>query len=93
MAVSIAGIIINVVMVLIIITLIVLGSIYSNNLSTCEQQQSPLCYAIQCPCDPLDSNGNPAPPCFGYAKQTLGNNRFRCSISPNSIVDENGNPV
>lgn len=92
MAVSIAGIIINIVMVLIIITLIVMGSIYSSNLSTCEQQQSNFCYAIQCPCDPVSGN-NPAPPCFGYAKMDLGNNRYRCSNAPQSIVDSDGNAV
>jgi hypothetical protein len=92
MAVSIVGIIINVIMVLIIITLIVLGSIYSGNLTTCEREQSPFCYSVQCPCDAVNGN-NPQPPCFGYAVQDLGNNRYRCSNAPYNIVDQNGNPV
>jgi hypothetical protein len=92
MAVSIFGIIINVIMVLIIIALIVLGSIYTGSLHTCEQQQSTFCYAIQCPCDPIVNN-NPTAPCFGYAQIDLGNNQYRCSIAPNTIVDQNGKPV
>lgn len=92
MAVSIAGIIINVIMVIIIITLIVMGSIYTGDLNTCQQQQSTFCYAIQCPCDPVSGN-NPTPPCFGYAKMDLGNNRYRCSNAPESIVDANGQAV
>ena len=93
MAVSVAGIIINVIMVLIIIALIVMGTIYSNSLSTCENHQSSFCYAIQCPCDPLTSNGNPSPPCFGYATMNVGTDQYRCSNAPLSIVNGEGNPV
>lgn len=93
MAVSIVGIIINIIMVLIIITLIVLGSIYSGNLTQCEQEQSPFCYSIQCPCDPVGSSGKPLPPCFGYAYQDLGGDRYRCSNTPYQVVNEKGKPV
>lgn len=93
MAVSIAGIAVNIIMVVIIIILIVLGVTYNNDLKTCEQEQSPFCYAVQCPCNQLDSSGNPAAPCFGYAQVDLGNGTFRCSSDPASIVDASGNPV
>ena len=93
MAVSIAGIIINVIMLLIIIVLVVMGNIYSNDLTKCEQEQSPFCYTIQCPCDDLTSANTPAPPCFGYAQMDAGNGNFRCSIAPYQVVDSKGNPV
>ncbi len=79
-------------MVIIIITLIVLGVINSNTLSDCETKPNQLCYEIQCPCNLL-TNGNPSPPCFGYAQINLPNNQFICSSSPNSIVDASGSPI
>lgn len=89
MVVSIAGIVINVLMLLIIIGLIIAGVVYNNDLNTCKTQQSPFCYTIQCPCD--DQNTGP---CFGYALMPAAQEgQFYCSNAPLTIVDSNGNLV
>lgn len=89
MAISIAGVIINIIMVLIICVLLVLGFRYSNELNTCESKQSPFCYTIYCPCDNQEGE-NPVAPCFGYAKMPGPNGNWYCSNSPNTLVDNNG---
>lgn len=89
MAISITGIVINVIMLIIIIIIVVLGFSYNNELHTCETKQSPFCYNISCPCDQ-----NNQAPCFGYAKQpaeTAGH--WYCSNAPLSKVDNNGQLV
>lgn len=91
MVVSITGIVINVLMVIVIITILVIGWNFSNELVICETQQSPFCYTIQCPCD--DPVGTQEPPCRGYAKMPVGPNKWICSSAPLTIVDDNGNIV
>lgn len=85
MAVSAAGIIINVVMAVVIIVLIVLAVIYSNSLKKCENKQSPFCYSIHCPCD-----DGKVGPCFGYAKMPLGPGKWACSNAPLTTVNDKG---
>jgi len=89
MAVSVTGIIINVIMVLIIIGLIVAGIVYNNDLQACESQQSPFCYTIQCPCD-NSSTG----PCFGYAVMPgPQEGQYYCSNAPLTLVDSSGSII
>lgn len=85
MVVSVAGIVINVLMVIVIITILVIGWNFSNQRVICETQQSPFCYTIQCPCD-SPSQG----PCLGYAKQPVGPNRWICSSAPLTVVNDSG---
>ena len=93
MVVSVTGIVINVIMVLVIISLIILGLTYSNDLRVCENKQSPFCYTIQCPCDENEGQQNVGP-CFGYAKMPAGSpGRWYCSNAPLTMVDDNGNIV
>lgn len=81
MVISIAGVIINVIMVLIIIGLVITGIVHNSDLNRCKTQQSAFCYAIQCPCDNKDEG-----PCFGYAfRPGEKDNEFYCSNSPSSI--------
>ena len=89
MAVSVTGIIINVVMLLIIIGLLIAGIVYNNDLHSCDTQQSPFCYTIQCPCD-----NQTVGPCFGYAL-TPGpqEGQSYCSNAPLALVDSNGNVI
>jgi hypothetical protein len=92
MAVSVTGIVINVVILAIIIGLIVVGLMFNTTLRECENEQSPYCYTIQCPCDV--SNGTGQAPCFGYAKRPgPENDQWYCSNAPLTLVDANGNPV
>lgn len=89
MAISITGIIINIIMILVIIGLVIAGFIYNQDLQTCETKQSPFCYTIQCPCDDQSSG-----PCFGYAKMpgpTSG--KWYCSNAPLTLVDNSGNII
>lgn len=91
--VSIAGIIINIIMVIIILVLIALGIGYSSDLNICETKQSPFCYTIHCPCD-TDAQGKSQPPCFGYAKMPAEKEgEWYCSNAQLSAVDNNGNLV
>lgn len=93
MAVSITGIVINVIMIIIIAVLVVLGLMFNNEVHTCETKQSPFCYTIQCPCD-NPTGGQQQPPCFGYAKMPAGKEgQWYCSNAPLTIVDNNGNIV
>lgn len=93
MAVSITGIIINVIMVIIIIIIVIYGVMFNRELSICETQQSPFCYSIQCPCD-LQPDGKQPAPCFGYAKMPAANpGQWLCSSAPSTVVDNNGKPV
>lgn len=89
MAVSITGIVINVIMVFVIIGLIIAGIIYNQDLQTCENKQSPFCYTIQCPCD-NQSTG----PCLGYAKMPAAQpGQWYCSNATLTTVDNNGNII
>lgn len=89
MAVSIAGIIVNVIMVIIIIVLIIYGLNYNGDLYNCENRQSTFCYTIQCPGDSQNVG-----PCFGYAKMPGDNpNQWYCSNAPLTLVDSNGNQI
>jgi hypothetical protein len=93
MVVSITGIVINIVMVIIIISLIIVGVMFNRDLHTCETQQSTFCYTIQCPCDSPPNTQGP-PPCFGYAKMPAGNpGQWYCSNAPLTVVDDSGNIV
>lgn len=89
MSVNIVGIGMNIFMIIVIIILIVLGIVYNNELSTCENTQSAFCYSIQCPCDNQSS-----PPCFGYAKRPgPQNDQWYCSNAELTLVDNDGNPI
>lgn len=89
MAVSVTGIVINVIMVLLILSLIIIGVTYSNDLKTCETKQSSFCYTIHCPCDDQTEG-----PCFGYTKMPADNpGQWYCSNAPLTIVDDSGNIV
>ena len=89
MAVSVTGIIINIIMLLIIIALVIAGFIYQGELNTCENTQSPFCYTITCPCDDPSTG-----PCGQYAKRPgSSSNTWYCSNSPLTLVDNNGNPL
>lgn len=87
MAVSVGGIIINVIMVFIIIAIVVVGVVFGNELKHCEGLPNQLCYQIQCPCDP-----NPGvPPCFGYSSQPGPNpGTFYCATAPTTLVNADG---
>jgi len=89
MAVSIGGIIINVVMVVIIIIIVIVGFVFNNELTTCQNTASQLCYQIQCPCDNQQSG-----PCFGYASRPGSQSgSFYCSNAPGTLVDAGGIPL
>lgn len=89
MGLSIAGIAINVFMILIILALLIAGIVYNNDLKQCESNQSPFCYNIQCPCDDQTSG-----PCFGFASMPGPQpGQFYCSNTYLTAVDSNGNPV
>lgn len=93
MVVSVTGIVINVIMVLVIISLIVVGLNFSTELNTCETKESQFCYTIHCPCDAAPGT-QPGPPCFGYTKMPAGNaGQWYCSNAPLTVVDDNGNVV
>jgi len=89
MGVSIAGIAVNILMVVIIVLIVITGLTYSTELKDCQTKQSRFCYSIQCPCD----TGSAAP-CAGYAKmpaETSG--QWYCSNSPTTLVNDNGNII
>ena len=89
MAISIAGIIINIVLVVFIVVLILIGVQYNNELKLCETTQSTFCYNIQCPCDQISQA-----PCFGYAKMPgPKSGQWYCSNAPLTLVDNNGNII
>lgn len=90
-SVSTAGIIINVTLGIIIIVLVILAIMYSNNLKHCETQPSSFCYTIHCPCP--EGTTDSEPPCFGYAKRPAGNGHWYCSNAPLTIVDNNGKAI
>ena len=93
MIVSVTGIIINMIMIIIIISLVIIGITFNRELTTCQTEQSIFCYTIHCPCDLLP-NEQAAPPCFGYAKMPAGNSdQWYCSNAPLTIVDNNGNII
>jgi hypothetical protein len=83
--VNIAGIVLNVIMLLLIISLIILGVIYNNQLNNCIKYESPLCYTISCPCDEKD-----VAPCNGNAKKKYAENLWICANATKSVVDDNG---
>lgn len=88
MAVSVVGIIINIVMLILILMLVIAGVTFNKTLDRCENQQSPYCYTIQCPCD--DKSG----PCFGNARiPGPRDGTWYCSNAPNSLVDDSGSSV
>jgi len=82
--VSVAGIIINVFMLIIIIILIILGITYNTDLNYCINNQSPMCYGVSCPCDSKESI------CRGNAKKKYGDNYWICSNAPRTVVDNDG---
>ena len=89
MAVSVIGIVINVIMLIVIALIVAFGFFYNADLTQCENNQSIFCHTIQCPCDDQSSG-----PCFGYAKMPAGTpGQWYCSNAPLSIVDNNGNLV
>lgn len=93
MALSIPGIIINVIMVILIVVIIIFGVIYSGDRKQCETNQSTFCHTIQCPCDNAPGTQT-QPPCLGYAKMP-GNKpgTWKCSNAPLTVVDDAGNIV
>lgn len=92
MAISVAGILINIIMFIIIVVTAIIGSIYVGDLNICENKQSPYCYTIQCPCD--TPNGVVQPPCFGYTKRPASKSgQWYCSNAPLTTVDNAGNII
>jgi hypothetical protein len=91
MAVSVVGIILNLVILIIIIIVIIVALSYRSELQICEANPSPLCYTIACPCD------DPTPgPCFGYAKRPGPANKpdtWYCSNASQTLVDSSGKTV
>lgn len=80
---------VNVFAFVVLAVLLFLGFSQRNQLQTCESQQSPYCYSIQCPGD-LPSAG----PCFGYASRPgPSEGTFYCSNSPTTAVDKDGKPA
>ena len=89
MAISIAGIIINAIMLVIIVILIILGVVFNSELNICQTEQSTFCYVVQCPCDSQSQ-----PPCFGYAKRPGKQpGQWYCSNAPITAVDNDGNII
>lgn len=71
-----------------ILVIAILGWSYQSGLSTCENNPSKYCYHVQCPCD--DSTTGP---CFGFAKMSVGDNKWICMNAPQTTVDNNGKPI
>jgi hypothetical protein len=95
--VNVAGLIINIIMGLFIITLIILGVIYNNQLNICIKNQSPLCYSIACPCDNTitdtsDPNYKPSP-CKGNAKKKYADGQWICANATRTVVNDEGKTV
>ena len=89
----ITGIIINLIMIVVIISLIIIGLMFTRDLNICQTQQSTFCYTIHCPCD-SDANTQNPPPCFGYAKMPGSiSGQWYCSNAPLTLVDDNGNII
>ena len=86
MAVSVVGIIGNIAMGILIIIMIVVANMFNHSLKTCQNEQSPYCYTIACPCDDTSKG-----PCFGYAfKPGSKEGTFRCSDAEQTEVDADG---
>jgi hypothetical protein len=93
MTVSIAGIIVNVIMVILIMVVAAVGFTFNADLQTCENMPSFFCPTIECPCDVTPGEDPPAP-CFGYAKRPAGKTgQWYCSNAPLTVVDNNGKVV
>ena len=93
MAVSYAGIIMNVLMLIIIIVLVISAISFRSEFNQCKTQQNASCYQIRCPCD-NDASGNYVAPCFGYAKMPgPQSGQWYCSNAPLAPVDINGNQI
>lgn len=89
MAVSVTGIVINIIMVILIAITAIFGFSYNSELRTCETKQSTFCHVIQCQCDDQSQA-----PCFGYAKQPAEKEgQWYCSNAPRTAVDDNGKIV
>lgn len=93
--VNIAGLIINIIMLLFIITLVILGVIYDGQLNNCIKNQSPLCYSVSCPCDSTDtaSDDYKNSPCKGNSKKKYADGQWICSNAPRTVVDNKGKKV
>lgn len=89
MAVNVGGILINAAMVLLIVVFAVIAIMLNSSLQTCEREQSPYCYTIQCPCDDASKS-----PCRGYALRPGPKpDTWYCSDAPLTLVDSSGNPA
>ncbi len=88
MPVSIPGIIINVIMLIILILIIIWAVSSNRGLQLCENEASPFCLTVQCPCDNASN-----PPCYGYSFRVDANGTYYCSSAPDTPVDASGNPV
>lgn len=86
--VSVAGLVINFIMLFFAVGLAIAIFVFRQYLQTCETKESPFCYDVPCPCD-----DNKGAPCFGYAKKSAGTGVWYCSNSPYTKVDDNGNVV
>lgn len=78
----------NIFAALAIVFIVLIGLSYQRSLTICETNPSELCYNIHCPCSE-DSQG----PCFGFAKRSVGENRWVCINSPLTVVDNQGKKV
>jgi hypothetical protein len=73
-------------LVLCAIIFIIVSAIMTNNAKkSCEVQESPYCYSIECPCD---SN---VAPCYGYASRPgPRDGTYYCSSASNTLMNSNG---
>lgn len=91
--VSIAGIALNLVMVVLIIVIVILAISFNSQLNNCLNRESPFCYQISCPCD---GGSNATGPCFGASYRPGPADRpntWYCSTAPLTLVDNNGTIV
>jgi hypothetical protein len=80
-------------LLIVVIVLAILINTENSTLNQCNNDQSPYCLTVQCPCDGA-AVGVATPPCNGYAKRPGPNpNTYYCSYAPNTLVDQNGIPV
>lgn len=88
MAVSIWGIILNVLLAIVILIVLILAIIKNGELNDCGTIESPFCPMIICPCDNTDTT------CKGYAKKPgTREGTFFCSYNPTMEVDAAGNAL
>jgi len=87
---TVVGIFLSAVFFVFIIIVVILIFTTREALIACENDQSPFCLTIQCPC----AQNGATNVCKGYAQRPGPQpNTFYCSYAPNTLVDINGNPT